>query len=364
MRIGISTRGLYQGSFAISTIVYHLTHTLINLASNKHEIFLYFNRPSYEAHFPDSRNKRSIALRNRVFWDHLWLPNQLKRDAIDVTLFMKGTIPLFLPCRGAVIIHDLGYFDRELRPYKYLETIYMKNMMALSVRKACKVFADSNFTKQEAIRHLKIETNDVTVCYQNCSPIYEQSVSQNALIEIKKKYSLPEKYIFFPTSISPRKNIDRVLEAYQSVADKIQHHLVITGGQSWQVNLDKKISLEMVSRIRRLGSIPITDMPSLYRLASFTIYPSLLEGFGFPILEAFHSGSPVLTSNLTSMPEVAGNAAYLVDPYDVQQIATGILRLSLDEALCNDLIRRGYEQATNFSWEKTARIILAQLESC
>jgi glycosyltransferase involved in cell wall biosynthesis len=364
MRIGISTRGLNQGSFAISTIVYHLTQTILDLASEKHKIYLYFNDPDYETLYPGCNLKRSVKLNNRFLWDHFWLPTQLKKDDVDVALFMKGTMPFYLPCRGAVIIHDLGYFDLELRPYKNFETIYMKKMMAHTARRACKVFADSNYTKQEAIRFLMIDPKDVVVCYQNCSPIYEQGIDQNKLEDIAKRYGLPEQFIFFPTSISPRKNIERVLEAYQHVAVKIQHHLVITGGQSWHVNMKHKIIPEFESRIHRLGSVPIDDMPALYSLASFTLYPSLLEGFGFPILEAFHRGSPVLTSNLTSMPEVAGNAAYLVDPYDVQQIADGILSLSLDQDLCNELVRRGYEQAKNFSWEKTARIILSQLESC
>jgi glycosyltransferase involved in cell wall biosynthesis len=103
-------------------------------------------------------------------------------------------------------------------------------------------------------------------------------------------------------------------------------------------------------------------MPTLYNLADFTIYPSLLEGFGLPVLEAFRCGSPVLGSNITSIPEVAGEAAYLVDPYNIDQIAEGMLRLAMDEKLRQDLIKRGHQRARVFSWERTARIILDAIE--
>lgn len=102
-------------------------------------------------------------------------------------------------------------------------------------------------------------------------------------------------------------------------------------------------------------------MPALYNMAHFTIYPSLMEGFGLPILEAFRCGCPVLTSNITAMPEVAGDAAYLIDPYDTNQIAEGMIRLALDEKLCQDLKERGLERAKIFSWERTANIVLKEL---
>ena len=272
-------------------------------------------------------------------------------------------MPLLLPGKGAVIFHDLGYFDNELRPYKYLETIYMKSGMASSGHRASKVFADSEFTRQEAISILGIAPGKITVCYQNCASVYRPTLNEENLASIKRHYRLPGKFIFCPTSLSPRKNLDRMLSAFERVKRKIPHYLVITGGQTWR---EKKVHERMNSsldpRIKFLGNVPETHMPALYSSASFTLYPSLLEGFGLPILEAFRCGCPVITSNVTSMPEVAGNAAYLVDPYDTQQISAGIIELAINESLRQDLIERGFERAKFFSWEKTAGIILEQLE--
>jgi glycosyltransferase involved in cell wall biosynthesis len=362
MRIGISTRGLNQGSFAISSIIYHLTQAIIDLASKDHEIFLYFNDPRYAALFERSVCKRSIKLDNRFIWDHLWLPKALREDRIDSALFMKGTMPLMLPCKGAVIYHDMGYFHDKLRPYKFAETLYMKRMMALAGRRAHKIFADSEFTRKEAIRFLGIDPGKIRVCYPSCASIYHPVEDAGALNAIRERYRLPSAYIFSPTSLSPRKNYERILDAFENIQSQVPHHLVITGGQSWRArDLIRRIETEFDQRVRVLGAVPQEHMPALYQMASFTIYPSLLEGFGFPILEAFRCNSPVLTSNVTSMPEVAGGAAYLVDPYDTDQIRAGMMRLATDEALRKELIRRGIERAKDFSWENSASVILEQL---
>jgi glycosyltransferase involved in cell wall biosynthesis len=256
----------------------------------------------------------------------------------------------------------MGYFHDKLRPYKVLETIYMKRMMALAGRRAYRIFADSKYTLNEAVRILGIDPGKIHVCYPNCDSVYKPVENPEKLRMIRERYNLPSEYIFSPTSLSPRKNYERILDAFGSIHNQIKHHLVITGGQSWRVkNLVKRINYEFNQRVQILGTIPQDHMPALYSLASFTIYPSLLEGFGLPVLEAFRCGCPVLTSSITSIPEVAGDAAYLVDPYDTDQISAGMMALAMDDALRQELILRGTRRAQTFSWEKSAGIILDQL---
>ncbi len=363
MRIGISTRGLNRGSYAISSIVSHLSCKIIELAADRHEIFIYVNDPVYLPLFNDSAQKRGYKLKNRFIWDQVWLPQALKKDKLDVALFMKGTMPLLLPCRGAVVFHDLGYFDKRLRPYRFFETIYMKYMMSQAAHKAKYIFSDSEYTRTEAIRIFGIDPQKVTVCYQNCSSIFKVIEDQNELEVIKAHYCLPQKFMFSPISLSPRKNLKRILDAFDRVKNQIPHHIVFTGGQSWShKELIRRITSESDNRMMILGDVPHKDMPALYNLADFTLYPSLLEGFGLPVLEAFHCGCPVLTSNVSSIPEVAGEATYLVDPYDLDQITTGMLRLATDNDLRQDFVIRGQQQARHFSWDRTARIILDEIE--
>jgi glycosyltransferase involved in cell wall biosynthesis len=363
MRIGVSTRGLNQGSYAISSIVSHLSCKIIELSADRHEIFIYVNDPAYFQLFNEFAHKRSFKLKNRFIWDQVWLPQALKKDRLDMALFMKGTMPLLLPCRGAVIFHDLGYFDDTLRPYSFFETIYMKYMMSHAAKKARHVFTDSEYTRAEALRIFGIDSRNVTVCYQNCSSIFKVIKDQNELESVKARYRLPQKFIFSPISLSPRKNLGRILDAFDRIKNLIPHQIVITGGQSWShKELIRRITSESNNRIMILRDVPQKYMPALYNLADFTLYPSLLEGFGLPVLEAFRCGCPVLTSNISSIPEVAGEAAYLVDPYDLDQITTGILRLATDDQLCQDLIYRGHEQARMFTWDRTARIILNEID--
>jgi len=362
MKIGISTRGLNQGSYAISTIILNLTRTIIDLTAEKHEVYLYFNDPKLEALFNSSVKKRSVHIQNKFIWDQTWLPMALRKDQIDIVLLMKGTIPLHLPCKAAVIFHDLGYFDAHLRPYKFFDTIYMRWMMSWASRKSEFVFADSEYTREETIRILGTDNRKVTVCYQNCDPIYQGIKDVDTLNTTRALYNLPSHYIFSPINLSPRKNVNRILNAFDQVRHRIPHHLVITGGQSWGVrSLQERRTAEFDDRIHILGTIQQSHMPAIYSMASFMLYPSLIEGFGIPILESFRCGCPVITSNIASMPEVAGDAAYAVDPYNQDQISEGILKLATQEKLRQDLVIKGFERAKLFSWERTAGIILSKI---
>ncbi len=365
MKLGISTRGLNQGSYAISTIVLHLTRKLIELAGTKHEVFVYCNDPSYEKLFPTPAVKRSVRLKNRFLWDHIWLPQALKKDHIDIALFMKGTMPVFLPCKGAVIFHDLGYFDNQLRPYPFFDTVYMKIMMSRAAKKSSAIFTDSNYTRSEAIRLFNLDSHKANTCYQDCSPIYYPVTDQKQKAEIRRRHQLPSRFVFCPVSLSTRKNLARILKAFELVKNKVPQDIVVTGGQASIANdIFNRISRESSARVHLLGHVENEDMPMLYSLADYTIYPSLLEGFGMPVLEAFRCGCPILTSNITSIPEVAGDAAYLINPYETSQIATGMVKLATDSTLRQTLIQKGFEQAKKFSWERTARIVLDSLESC
>jgi glycosyltransferase involved in cell wall biosynthesis len=235
----------------------------------------------------------------------------------------------------------------------------MKHMMARAGRQAAVLFSDSEYTRNQAIHYLGVDPNKTFVCYQNCSPIFQPVRDAKVLADIRRIHRLPQHYIFAPISLSPRKNLERILAAFEAIKGEVPHSLVITGGQSWGTrSLRRRIDATNDHRIQILGGVPHEHLPALYSMASFTVYTSLLEGFGMPILEAFHCGCPVLTSKITSMPEVAGEAARLVDPYDINQIANGILELASDDDLREDLIYRGFIRARLFSWEKTASVIL------
>ena len=266
-RLGISLRGLNQGSFAISTIIYELTKNIVELASNEVEIYLYFNNPEYEQLFNSRVNRQSKKIKNRFIWDQFWLPTKMRADKIDIALFMKGTIALNLSCESAVLFHDMGYYYKSLRPYKFIDTIYMKAMMAKASQKASKIFTISNYTKNEVIRILDTNPAKITTVYPDCSPNFAPVTDPEILQRVRAKYNLPENYIFWPTSLSPGKNIDRVLDVFADLLDQIPHHLVITGGRSWNTKQNKKLLPSAFrDRIKILGNIPQDHMPALYKI--------------------------------------------------------------------------------------------------
>lgn len=358
-------RGLNTGSFAIKELIQYLTLEILNIGNN-HEFFLYFNQSDSNDQYRNNSKHTTIRIKkikNRFLFDQVYLPIALQKDNIDITLFFKNTVPLLNSSKSAVIVHDLGYFYTKLNPYKFLDTLYMKQVLSFSMKKAKYIFSVSQYTKNDITRILGTNPAKITVCHEGISENFSLTNDKKQLAAVKSKYSLPEKFIFFPTSLSPRKNLIRTLKAFNQISNKIPHSLYITGGQSWNSNKVESLLEQSAGKVKKLGAVPAEDMPSLYQLADFAIYPSLFEGFGVPILEAFHCECPILTSNITSMPEIAGDAALLVDPYSEKSIADGIIKLATNKKLKNSLIKNGIQRTKHFSYEKTARIILNTIEN-
>ena len=186
---------------------------------------------------------------------------------------------------------------------------------------------------------------------------------RDVLSRVRAAYHLPPAFILFVGSLEPRKNIPRLLAAYARLKTTLKNevHLVIVGGQGW-LNDDVHATiqkLDLRSRVHCLGYVNEEDLPVLYSLATVFAYPSLYEGFGLPIVEAMQCGAPVLTSNVSALPEVAGNAALLVSPTNIDEIASGLTRLLEQAELRQEFRLRGYQRVQDFSWERCARETLA-----
>ncbi|MHC4726643.1 MAG: glycosyltransferase family 4 protein, partial [Planctomycetota bacterium] len=200
----------------------------------------------------------------------------------------------------------------------------------------------------------------ITVTYEAADKIYRSITDTSCLNTIRQKYKLPHNFILYVGSLSPRKNIVRLLNAFSQICQRIPHSLVLTGSKSWK---DSTVyhtmqELNLGDRIKQLGYVEPEDMPVLYNLAGAYVYPSLYEGFGLPVLEAMQCGCPVVASNATSIPEVAGDAAILVDPINTTAIAQSIYRVLSDSKLREELVYAGFQQAKKFSWEKCANTML------
>ncbi|PIP52869.1 hypothetical protein COX08_04140 [Candidatus Beckwithbacteria bacterium CG23_combo_of_CG06-09_8_20_14_all_34_8] len=209
------------------------------------------------------------------------------------------------------------------------------------------VTVDSRATKDDLVNNINIDRQKITVIYPGVDPIFCQK-SKEGIDNVKKKYKLEKPYILSVGTKEPRKNIKRLIEAFVSLG-RSDIELVLVGKRGWgeEVEVGK-------AKVKELGFVEDKDLPALYSGAILFAYPSLYEGFGFPVLEAMACGCPVITSNISSLPEVVGQTALLVYPKETKEIANAINTLLNDDKLRQKLVKNGLEQAKKFSWEKTA----------
>ncbi len=360
-RIAISARGLNAAFSGPKSYIDGFTRAFSKIAG-QHDVYVYYNTPKLIGSYPETQ-ERVLPVTHNLIWDHLVLPRALQKDKIDIAIFPKGTIPLICSAKSIAIMLDLGYFYPKLNAYRPLDTLYMKMGMRFAAKHASGVFSISEYTAKDVINILHAAPQKVHNIYAGVDK-YRLIRDQSVLEAVKKKYQLQPPFIFYPTSISPRKNIDRTLDAFEKIQDQIPHHLYFTGKLSWNSrHTQKRLDGNISQRVHLLGSVPPEDMPALYSLSAFTIYPSLFEGFGLPVVEAFLCESAVLTSNETSLPEVAGDAALVVSAYSIDDIAHGIYRLATDDILRQELIEKGKKQAKKFTWENTAQAALDWIDA-
>lgn len=275
-----------------------------------------------------------------------------------VTLF-HATEHLLLPLRGVptvLTVHDL-IFRRYPAHHKRLNRWYLNATMPLFCRRADAIIAVSAQSKHDIIAAYGIPSEKITVIYEAADPRFRPQ-SPEAVAAVRARYNLPERYLVFVGTIEPRKNLGRVLAAFERLhAAGLTDALVIVGKRGWLYD-DFFARLENSPTKQAVlfpGFVPDADLPAIYAGSQALAFPSEFEGFGLPVLEAMACGTPVVCSNTSSLPEVTGDAALLIDPLDVDALTDGLRHMLLDPGLAADLRARGLIQAARFSWERTAR---------
>lgn len=293
----------------------------------------------------------------RIFFQAFAMGRQYCQKAVLMTTDSK--CPFFLPksCTLIPLITDLAVYRM---PEVYQRSrVFLWRLQYRYVRQRADFFlAISEFTKKEMVElwHLPPEKVHVVPCA--CSPALTQETSQKRLGRLRKKYDLPEQFVLFVGNSNPRKNLTRLIQAFDRAKTEgnLPHQLIIAGEQGWKFDREQAVQgIQHRKDVRFIGFMPDEDMPSLYSVASLFAFPTLYEGFGIPVLEAQACGVPVLTSKCSSLPEVGGDGAFYVDPYNVGSISDGIRAVLTDPALSENLIRQGVQNVKRFSWESSAR---------
>jgi glycosyltransferase involved in cell wall biosynthesis len=276
-----------------------------------------------------------------------------------------GTAPLLLSTQKRVVtIHDA-------LPFIYPDTsstldwLVYHYWLPYATRFVDQIVTDSSRSKSDIARFLGVQMERITVIPLAAGKQF-RPLPEDEVTPVLERIGIQDHYILFVGSLEPRKNLINLLEAYTLLLNwSSEWNLVIVGARNfWKSESSKKFVEQhnLKSYVHFLGYIPDEDLPALYNGADLFVFPSLYEGFGLPVLESMACGTPVVTSNTSSLPEVAGDAAYLVDPQNVEEIADALKHVLSDVDLANDLRSRGLERAQNFTWEKTASQTIAVYE--
>ena len=276
-----------------------------------------------------------------------------------------GSLPLLLVhARRIVTIHDAIPFTLAATSTTFDWLIY-HIWLPLAVRYVDAVITDSQQSKLDIIRNLPVITEKVTIISIAANRSYQPLSREDVQVTLAR-YGLDFPYLLYVGSIEPRKNLIRLLQAYAMLhAWSPRWHLVIVGARNFWKSSPVAEAVEkqnLKEWVHFTGYIPETDLPALYNGADLFVFPSLYEGFGLPVLEAMACGTPVVTSRTSSLPEVAGDAALLVDPHNVDEIAAAMQRVLSDPGLAGELCAKGLARAAEFSWERTARETIAVYE--
>lgn len=366
MKIGLDARCLMNGNYSgVAWYTYNLYQSIF-AADSSNEYVLFYNS-SKTVSLPDFK-------RPNVHYVGLHIPNKLFNLCLNIFNFPKldrligGCDAFFSPnlhflsysnkCKKIVAVHDLSFlaypkfFTIKQRLWHHL--ILNKKIL----QQADLIMADSQSTKNDLIDLLGINEAKIKVAYLGVDEKYFVECSTESLTTIKKRYNLPDNYLFFVGTIEPRKNLLSIIGALDNLGWPVD--LVIAGSYGWKSKQVKKL-IEANKKIHYLGYVDEIDKPALYRLAKGLIYPSYYEGYGLPIVEAMASGCPVVAGNNSSQGEVLGDCGILVDPYNLTSISKGIDTILNKQDLVSSLVDKGRLRAKEFSWGRTAVTTLEQI---
>jgi len=279
---------------------------------------------------------------NSKFMHAFFTPPQIRTDLIHCTI---PVLPFWSKPKGLKLVVTVHDIIPKLFPkaQTFRRNLYFKFIFPHVLAQADRIISVSQSTKKDLVKHYGIDESTINVTYLGSDLTYTKAT-------VPKKYNLPKDYILFVGTVEPRKNLRRVIEAYKKLNPK--ESLVIVGAKGWE---KEDIYQNSSKKIIFTGYVDSEDLPKIYSNAKVFIYPSLYEGFGIPVLEAMNCRVPVITSHVSSLPEVAGDAAIYVDPYSINDMKDAMAALLKSKKLRDEFIKKGIQQSKKFSWKKTAR---------
>jgi glycosyltransferase involved in cell wall biosynthesis len=356
----------------------------------QNEYVAFYNHERQAGRYRGHANVREVVVpgsSSKLVWDQVLVPLAGRREGIDVLFHHKFSIPLVSSC--PVVVQQRGT-EFWSHPEFYtglsgqVDRLYSRLMIPLYCKRAARVLTNSNTLGDELVRYVGVPRSKLRTVYASADASFHPISDSQILEQVRQRYALPaEPFLLMVVkghqvlgqasgkTLNPRKNVPATLEAYgrmrrqaiQSGADAVPS-LVILG-----LGIAERLTPEVIAEhtdpatIYTPGFVELSDMPAVYSMARALVFPSHYESFGIPIVEAMACGCPVVTSTTSACPEVAGEAALLVDPNDVEGLASAMGRVSFDDSLADELRRRGFYRAAAFSWKQSALTLLSELRT-
>ena len=354
MKILIDARVISDKMHGIARYSYNLIENIAEIDTENEYILLsgYSELQVFSSRY---KNFKFIKCNTPLYsvQEQLIIPPILKRENIDLYHSPTFSAPIYQPCKVIMTVYDMIHliFGRPIH------RLYYKYIAKRAMTKALCIITLSEYSKNDIVKWLGIPQEKIYVTHSGVDKRFKPTGDAAMPDEIKKRFGISNRYILFVGNQKPHKNSIGTLKAFKMAVKKerLPHYLILVGIKK-DIIEDKNngIGDEFNNRIICIDNLTDNDLIKLYQSADLFLLPSLYEGFGLPMLEAMACGVPVITSNRTSIPEVTGNAAILVDPENIQEIANAICKVLKDENLKSDLIRKGLKRAKMFSWRKMA----------
>ncbi|HEX6434560.1 MAG TPA: glycosyltransferase family 1 protein [Gemmatimonadales bacterium] len=347
----------------------------------------FYSRASQAGRYGARPNVKEVVVpgKNKLLWDQVLVPLAARREHLDVLFHHKFSIPLLSPCPSVVQQRGTEYWSHSefyVGISGRLDQLYNRLMIPLYCKRAVRVLTNSDTLGQELVRYIGVPPSKLRTVYASADESFRPVTDSDTLERVRQRYGLPDAPFLLMVvkghqvvgqsggkTLTPRKNVAVALEAYGLMRRRMLENgrtngpsLVILG-LGIAERLTEKVIAEHTdpASVHTPGFVEFTDMPAMYSLARGLVFPSRYESFGIPIVEAMACGCPVITSTTSACPEVAGDAALLVDPDDIPALAAAMERLSLEDSLVEELRRRGFHRASAFSWANSARTLLSEL---
>ena len=373
MKIGIEAQRIFRKKkHGMDMVALELIRNL-KAIDKENEYFIFVNPDEDSGVITKSENFHIIELEGGFypFWEQVALPLAARRFRCDILHCTSNTAPLFSRLPGIITLHDIIYMESSFMKiltesgtsYQKFGNAYRKVVVPGVLRKTRKIITVSEFEKKRIGSFFKMENDPrLTAVYNGVSDHFKPVTDKEVLTGVTRKYNLPDNYFFFLGNTDPKKNTKGTLTAFSRFIKE-------SGSDKYLVMLDferselEKLLAEigdpgLINRIVLTGYITNTDLPAIYSKSELFLYPSIRESFGIPMLEAMACGVPVITSNTSSMPEVAGDAALLTDPFKPSDLTSAIFRVLKEEGLKGELIRRGLLRSSQFTWRSMAQKVL------